>query len=581
MSGVPSRVNGTGPLAVFFDASATTSTATTKPFHELLYKWDFGDANTTAASTCPNGAPAARVAGEGYWACGSPNNTKIKSKNYATGPVAAHVFEKSGTYKVNLTVTDGTNTVSNSCLQIAVQAADTTFAGSNTVCISSSGNFTGCPTGATQVTNSNATTAVSGNIGTGGKRILFRRGETFSVASAIAINKAGPGIIGAFGTGAKPLLNSTSAGAAMSVGASDWRIADLQINGNLGASAEGFGTGGMFTNVLFLRNDVRNVKFGWDFSVSALGAGQEWDGFFVVDSTLKTLVPTPGNGGNGMYICAKRLAIMGNHVDTDQGSEHGIRTCHTDRGVYAHNTVEDIASGRAFLSIRSPGQGSIQLGSGVYTEKVEVSDNRFFGGATTGMAGTGPTNGTSTGMVRNEIWERNLFEGSSTTNEYLNLQGVSITARNNIFRITNGGTMVTTQPLAAAPVPDKLYLYNNSIYASGAGGGYFSVIQNETGDMTASVITIQNNLTYSPNAGTGNLITNSVGATVTTCSTCNTANSERTTNPNYTVTPPTVPSHFKPTTNSYAIGRGIAVPVYEDYFGVTTSGLRDMGAVIH
>jgi hypothetical protein len=130
-------------------------------------------------------------------------------------------------------------------------------------------------------------------------------------------------------------------------------------------------------------------------------------------------------------------------------------------------------------------------------------------------------------------------------------------------------------------VPDKLYLYNNSIYASGAGGGYFSVIQNETGNMKASVITIQNNLTYGPSGGTGNPVTNMVGATITTCSTCNTLNTERTKSPNFTATPPTVPSHFKPTTNSYAIGRGIAVPVYEDYFGVATSGLRDMGAVLH
>src|SRR4030067_2638800 len=39
----PSRFYGVAPMAVFFDASGTTSTATTRPFHDLEYRWDFGD----------------------------------------------------------------------------------------------------------------------------------------------------------------------------------------------------------------------------------------------------------------------------------------------------------------------------------------------------------------------------------------------------------------------------------------------------------------------------------------------------------------------------------------------------------
>ena len=68
----PSRTRGVAPLAVFFDASQTTSVSYPKSFHHLHYAWDFSD-------------PGSR-------------------RPQATGPVAAHVFESPGTYTVNLTV---------------------------------------------------------------------------------------------------------------------------------------------------------------------------------------------------------------------------------------------------------------------------------------------------------------------------------------------------------------------------------------------------------------------------------------------------------------------------------------------
>src|SRR6185295_12922369 len=102
---VPSRTSGVAPLAVFFDATGTTSTGTTKPFHELGYQWNFGDAATTWATT---GAP----------------------KNSATGPIAAHVFESPGTYTVTLTVTDGVNNATASAT-ITVSNPNTVFSGLN------------------------------------------------------------------------------------------------------------------------------------------------------------------------------------------------------------------------------------------------------------------------------------------------------------------------------------------------------------------------------------------------------------------------------------------------------------------
>ncbi|MEK7706276.1 MAG: MopE-related protein, partial [Myxococcota bacterium] len=89
---VAARTSGVAPLAVFFDASGTTDTAvTSRPFHELEYRWDFGD-----------------PAGGATWAYGARPGSS--SKNVALGPVAAHVFESPGTYTVALSVFDGSNT---------------------------------------------------------------------------------------------------------------------------------------------------------------------------------------------------------------------------------------------------------------------------------------------------------------------------------------------------------------------------------------------------------------------------------------------------------------------------------------
>ncbi|MEK7703972.1 MAG: putative metal-binding motif-containing protein, partial [Myxococcota bacterium] len=55
---VTNRASGVAPLSVFFDASGTTSTGTTRPFHDLEYRWDFDD---------PLGSPVSGTT----WATGS------------------------------------------------------------------------------------------------------------------------------------------------------------------------------------------------------------------------------------------------------------------------------------------------------------------------------------------------------------------------------------------------------------------------------------------------------------------------------------------------------------------------------
>src|SRR3990170_7114440 len=175
LSLVPARTSGVAPLAVFFDASGTTDpSVTSRPFHDLEYTWSFGDPSS------------------GTWASGAQPG--VSSKNSATGPVAAHVFETPGTYTVSLTAFDGTNTATTN-KTITVQNPDTVFAGTNTVCVGATAlptaGVNGCPAGAIATSTNNFTAAINTYQATN-KRILFQRGDTFIASATAPITKIGP-----------------------------------------------------------------------------------------------------------------------------------------------------------------------------------------------------------------------------------------------------------------------------------------------------------------------------------------------------------------------------------------------------
>ena len=92
-----SRMVGVAPLAVFFDGTGTThADVSVRPFHELGFTWDFGD-------------PSA-----GSW------QESGKNKNWATGAVAAHVFELPGSYTTSVTVVDASGSQAQASVMITV-----------------------------------------------------------------------------------------------------------------------------------------------------------------------------------------------------------------------------------------------------------------------------------------------------------------------------------------------------------------------------------------------------------------------------------------------------------------------------
>lgn len=570
-----SRTSGVGPLAVFFDASATTAIATTRPFHDLDYQWDFGDA------------------GSGTW--GQGTRPGLISRNSATGPVAAHVYETPGTYTVTLTVTDGTTTVVENCLVVTVSNPDVVFA-TTTTCVAVAAlpvaGAGGCPVGATVVQTSDFDATIATQLAAGKKRILFNRNETYFVnAAAARIDAPGPGMIGAYGAGAKPLIRSTGPGTRIAISSfttpttADWRIMDLDLDGQSNLTHVGLSGNGSASQITLLRLDAHDLKFGFIFDPAVLDVfntptftSPMWDQIAIVDSTIRrvkdSLAPG-GNGGNAAYIGAARFAFLGNLIDDTILAEHGIRSQYMFKGVLSNNTISNIAAGRANITLR--GQefaGTATLPAGSYSEHIVVSDNLLLGGLSVGIAGTGPKNPTSDERVRNQIWERNWYVAGPATTVSMSIEGSEITFRNNLLNM--GGGSGVAQGIVVAdggiiPDPDQLRIYNNTFFSNDI--GILNAIRLQIG----SNITIKNNLAYAPNATTPTMINNTGAITVTAVN--NSSDIQLFgTSPNFVVTPPVALTDYNLTPGSYAIGGGSAVPVFSDFFRVTRPvGVIDIG----
>lgn len=161
------------PLLVYFDAldasNRTVSTATARPFHDVLFYWDAGDGSA------------------GTWSTGIVGD----SKNNDWGPMFAHTYETPGTYTPSCVMYDGVSsaTWTGSPIVVVDHIGLSTFAGAKTILASSSGAFT-CAgvTGATQITatgpgaldqikaafNTAAALSPAGPV-----RLMVRKGETF------------------------------------------------------------------------------------------------------------------------------------------------------------------------------------------------------------------------------------------------------------------------------------------------------------------------------------------------------------------------------------------------------------------
>lgn len=152
-----SRTECVSPCTVVFSAEGTTAEGltTSEAWRGLGYHFDFD--GSRAGETHPySGEPADREIG---------------------GPLAAHTFECAEgqcRFEVGVRAQRPEGDFSDAFVTVTVDAATHRYAPADTVCVSPAGEFAGCPAGASQARALPAIGAYSG------RRILLRRGETFS-----------------------------------------------------------------------------------------------------------------------------------------------------------------------------------------------------------------------------------------------------------------------------------------------------------------------------------------------------------------------------------------------------------------
>lgn len=575
-----SVASGVAPLAVFFDATASTSTETTRPFHDVTYWWDFGDT------------------GAGTWSNGTGANT---SRNSAYGPVTSHLFETAGDHTVTLWGYDGV-TLTSTTKTITVTASDTEWAGTKTVCYSTGAapvpGVNGVPTGATCVGGvTDISASYAANKGTGNKRHLLQAGDTFAIASRLNIDVGGPSMIGKFGSGANPIINSTLTatsviGLSLSstpTGVSDWRFQDFTIDCNNQNNASAFGSNGSHTKMLINRVYMTRCFYGLLMSGSTIDAANAsvpfthamWDQTYMVDSTVYDLY-TSASGPNATFGSGSRVVIMGCNIDNNLNGEHGIRFQYCNRAVFNNNTIQGIATGKVNVTIRGYNfAGGNTLDAGVYSEKVVISDNKLIGGNSTGIMGIAPQNDGSDERGRNYIVERNWFNGATATQYFITVAQTDVTIRNNVAYApgNTGGAFVTFKPENAAGVttPTRGHVYNNSFYHAATGSGYFALVSlvPNVNTMSGCTFETKNNILYS--TGSNMNITGNTSSGTNTASNNTTSIS---TAPGFATVPPTAIAHFTPGGGSYAQAAGTNVKNWKDFYGTSTQATPDMGAVV-
>jgi hypothetical protein len=421
-----SRASGVAPLAVTFDATSATSGVVQPPggspdFARYGDEWTYGDPNS------------------GTWTHSG------KQKNRGTGWIGAHVFETPGSYRVSLRVTADDGTTTDHHQDIVVDDPETVYA-SRTFHVAANGLDSNPGTAAQpyQTLSRGLAAAFSNNVPT---RVLFRRGDSFSTSATHSPgNGTAPVMLGAYGSGAKPVLRMGGTNGGMSL--SNWtdvRLVDLHLLAtatNMLSYARGVTLGHRTT---LLRCTVESFGYGLDAS-------------YVNDATVCDCEVLDGvEYGLWAYSAdlqlGNRLAVLGTRFD--EAGYHLTRV-YINRSIFQSNLYQRGGFTAMAWVGRNAGSPPTQLNC--------ILDNTYTT-ETQDIVAMGPANAQFNEYARDFLFEGNRFTSRVDGGSCLRIRGSRVTIRNNVFDLT-GRQAIDVSPWSGSPVPapSDIRIEHNTCY---------------------------------------------------------------------------------------------------------------------
>ncbi|MDB5295492.1 MAG: hypothetical protein JWO31_1475 [Phycisphaerales bacterium] len=307
------------------------------------------------SSTLPNSVLYATYA----WDFGDPK----AAYNNLPGWTAGHVYDTPGTYTLKLTITDANGKASTTSTTVSV-AGDSR----RVVYVdAASGNDSNAGTSGAPIKSFTkaASLAKAGNV-----KILFKRGQTWNTNAALSITGANVHL-GAYGTGANPILNVVGGTTAIQTFSSATHavIEDLTFDspykpvGNVanktGVSAMYIGgTGVAVRDCTFLNVD------------DAINANQNPNGLIVQDNDAPSVT---GIRGYLLWAQGTDVVVLGNTA-ANSTREHVLRAADMNRILIAYNNFTNLGRGSVDSQDGTKGTIEIQRGSYAYVYGNTVKD---------------------------------------------------------------------------------------------------------------------------------------------------------------------------------------------------------------